>query len=142
MIIGLLCWVILGCGVYAFAAPHIRERKAQKGMMDHVYTIRGHLLPSYSFSKAVSYNSYAGCGFSSSGELTHFYQPHTGKVSAGFVACIGNAEGEVVHARQLPNSNQADPFFTVPRDKRDGTMRYVTDKNGDHYFISFVPDEA
>ncbi len=141
MIFGVLCWIILGIGVYACAAPRIRERNVQKGMMDHIYSIHGHLLPSGLCNKAVSYSTYAGYGVTSSGEFTHYYQPRTGSVSVGFIACIGDGHGTIIDAYQLPRSDQSDPFFTLPRNKRDGTMRYVIDKNGKHYFIDFTPDD-
>lgn len=141
MLVLLASWALTGIMIYGYAAPRIRERKAREGMMDHIYTIHGTLMPSYTCSKAVSYNAYAGYGISSSGELTHFYQPRSGRVSTGFVACIiGYEKDAIIHAHQLPGSDQADPFFITPRDKREGTMRYVTDKNGRHYFISFTPD--
>ena len=144
MLILLASWVLTGIMIYGYAAPRIREHKARKGMMDHVYTIHGELLPGYWDTKDVHYSAFAGAGVSSSGDYTAFYQPGTGRVISGFVATVGCSDAgsgvKIIHAHQLPGSDQADPFFATPRDKRRGTMRYVTDRNGRHYFISFTSD--
>ncbi len=139
MIIAVALWIFTATILIVWIVSALRRYNVKAGMMDHIYSIHGHLLPSELCNKAVSYSAYAGYGVTSSGEFTHYYQPRTGSVSVGFVTCLMNNDG-VIRTQQLPRSDQSDPFFTLPRNKRDGTMRYVTDKNGKHYFIDFTPD--
>ena len=141
MALSIFLFALLLAPITAYIVHKVKKNKEYSQMMANVKTAHGTLcgLHFKTYYKSVPHQSTA---YSSDGKLTYITSYESEKRIGSYVLrvdCTGPNGYHSIAAEELPGTSP-DAYYAIDHQFKEGTMTYVTDKNGTNYFLGFRTD--